>query len=376
MFTSLFPSVHLVRNAAGPKGRTLDAGVLTLAEILHRAGYATAGFHGGGNLNRIYGFDHGFDLYRYAGGVDPVIEWVGKHQDRPYFAFFHTYHVHDPYAPAPPYDTLYDPDYEGKIISDRVKLDELAAAGGFRELRDAYWSRVDPSDPRDIAHLLALYDGAITEIDLELGRLFAAMDESAQPTVVVLVSDHGEAFQEHGAFIHDQLYEEVLHVPLILRHPRLREGRRVSPRVGLVDLAPTVLDLVGVAAPAQFQGVSLLPVADGKRVPEEVYSEKVRRLPKDPKVAERGFSNYALYRGDLKLIVHPRPELYDLAADPGEQQNLAADRREVRSLVARAREINRSNNEARRELGIDATGSSEALDAEAREQLKALGYLQ
>lgn len=377
MFTSLYPSVHLVRNASGRTGRRLDEGLVTLTQELARAGYATAGFHGGGNVLPLYGFGRGFDLYDLAEGVDPALEWLsGRPAERPFFLFFHTYHVHDPYTPDPELAESYDPGYRGKIVSDEKRLAELAGDGGFRERRDAFWSPVDPEDPADLAHLLALYDAEIHEVDREIGRLLAAVEALDPPVLVILTSDHGEAFYEHGRFLHNDLYDEVLRVPLIMRHPERRERRRVASPVSLIDLAPTVLDIVGLEAPEQFQGRSLLPVLSGDRVPEAVLSEKVKRPPTSLEPAARRYSHYAVVRGDLKLLVHPRPELYDLAADPGESEDLSADRELLRPIATYGRDLFHDNDELRRSLGVSAGGDGETLDREARDQLKALGYLQ
>lgn len=379
MMTSLFPAAHLVRNAAAGGGRRLDDGVATLAELLRAAGFRTAGFHGGGNVGPMYGFDRGFERYRRARDPRVAAEWLAEHGGERVFVFFHTYHTHDPYTPEPPFDALYDPGYDGPIVHDEAALIAEAARiaegdGGFRELRDAFWSRVDADDPRAIEHLLALYDGEIAEVDRDLAPLFAAAAAAPRPVFVIVVSDHGEEFHEHGKFLHDQLYQELLHVPLILAGPGLPAGRRVAPPVSLVDLAPTVLDLVGLEPPAQFQGRSLLPAIAGSGEPGTVFSEKVRQGALERGDESGRLSAWALVEGDRKLLTKTRPELYDLAADPGEERPLA-EPAAIEELARRARRVQQESRERRRSLGVPLRAETEALDAETREELKALGYL-
>jgi arylsulfatase A-like enzyme len=373
MFTSLYPSVHRVRNSVHGTVNRLHDGVTTLAAALAAAGWRTAGFHGGGNVARSYGFDRGFETYQITTEIDPAVAWLAAPPAEPFFLFVHNYRPHDPYTPLPPYDRLFTGDYRGRIVADRAQLDREAGKAGFAAVRDAFWGRVDRTDPRDLAHLRALYDGEIRQIDAALADLFAAAAATARPTVVVLVSDHGEEFGEHGGFLHDDLYEELLRVPLILHHPRVSAGRRVAPRVSLIDLAPTLLDVVGVPAPDQFQGESLLPVVEGRRTPGSIYAEKIRSLSRD---ARKGRPlHYALIHGDVKLILKGRPEVYDLAADPGERRDQTATSPELRPLRQLARRIEEDNGARRQSLGVPLAAPEEALDAEAVEQLRALGYL-
>ncbi|MEM7052021.1 MAG: sulfatase [Acidobacteriota bacterium] len=371
VFTSTYPSVHLVRNAAKGGGRALDEVVPTLAELLQGAGYSTAGFHGGGNVSPLYGFDRGFEHY-VNGDMDDALAWLRQAPAEPFFLFFHAYYTHDPYTP----ETLaFGQDYEGDIVSRRDELLAMTENGSFLELRDTFWEQVDSSDPQDLEHLLALYDSEIREIDARFGELLTAIEALPGETLIVLMSDHGEEFFEHGRFLHDQLYDELLHVPLVVHHPSA-PPRRVSTRVSLIDLAPTVLEMVGAELPASFQGESLVAVAEGQRVPEFVFSEKLRRLPGDAGPPGRGLSAYSLVQDEVKLILRGEPEVYDLESDPGEQENLGRESRELRRLVALGKQIARDNQAQREVMGIGGAGAEAALDDETRDQLKALGYLQ
>ncbi|MEM7480146.1 MAG: sulfatase [Acidobacteriota bacterium] len=375
MFTSTFPSVHLVRNAARDTGRPLDPVIPTLAEVLQDGGYRTVGFHGGGNISSIYGFDRGFEVYRKS-DVDAAIAWLaGDGADdprKPFFLFFHAYYTHDPYTPE---SVAFGGDYQGDILSDRDELLELTESKSFLELRDTFWERVDPADPADLERLFDLYDSELLELDAQVGRLLAAVEERGERTLVILTSDHGEEFHEHGRFLHDQLYDELLHVPLILHHPDL-PPKRVATRVSLLDLAPTLVGMLGIEKPESFQGGSLAQVAEGQRTPAFVFSEKIRRLPEERGLRSREFSNWALVAEDRKVIVRKGVETYDLVVDPAEQNDLALEHPASRELVALGKQVLRQNAELRDRLGVGQSATEQPLDPETRDQLKALGYLQ
>ena len=375
MFTSLYPSVHGVRNSKGKTGQVLSASVSTLPEILQANGYATAGFHGGGNVSGFYGFARGFEKYKRTDEIEEAIAWIRETPQRPFFAFVHTYHVHDPYTPQPPYDTWFAKDYQGPISSDRESLLGQTDDETFNELRDVFWSRVDPTRSEDIEHLKALYDGQIREIDARVGELIQAALEADERTVIVLVSDHGEEFYEHGKFLHDQLYEELLKVPLILRLPSGGKGR-IEERVSLIDLAPTLLDVIGLEAPTHFQGSSLVPVLQGAEGRALVYGEKVVHFAEEDGEAELGGQGIraALIADDWKVIAARSEELYFLPEDLQERNNLASQSPEMSGLLELLADVNRRNAELRKELGTGA-GDKRGLDEETLEELKALGYL-
>jgi arylsulfatase A-like enzyme len=283
--------------------------------------------------------------------------------------------VHDPYTPQPPYDTWFAEDYQGPISSDREFLLGQTDEETFNELRDVFWSQVDPTRSEDIEHLKALYDGQIREIDARVGELIQAALEADERTVIVLVSDHGEEFHEHGKFLHDQLYEELLKVPLILKLPSGGRGR-VEERVSLIDLAPTLLDVIGLEAPTQFQGSSLVPVLQGVEGRPLVYGEKVVQLSEDDGETELGGQGIraALISDDWKVIAARTEELYYLPDDLQEQNNLASQSPEMSGLLELLADVNRRNAALRKELGT-GLGDKQGLDEETLEELEALGYL-
>jgi arylsulfatase A-like enzyme len=273
-----------------------------ISELLRDAGYRTAGFHTWKYLERQFGFGPGFEVYerlghtfyshpqvsrrfealRVAGDVEGMRRLRDQHPElfdatrkttpevlerarrwitqtrretpkRPFFCFLHLFDVHDPYVPPPPYDTLFDPDYEGPINGGNV-----TSAGSP--------VRID-MDPRDLEHLIALYDGEIAYVDAQLAGLFdwLAQEGLAENTIVVVTSDHGEEFFEHGHKTHRrQLYRESVHVPWILSWPgRVPSGLRIAQTAGLIDMTPTLLGLVGVGLPPWTSGRDLSAVVLG-----------------------------------------------------------------------------------------------------------------
>jgi arylsulfatase A-like enzyme len=370
MFTALYPSVHGVRNVwrKEPVAHPLSPRLRTLAELLQAGGWATGAVTGGGNVGAIHGFDRGMDSYEVAGGETNVERALAFLDARRGALFFHTLRVHDPYTPAPPWDTAFDPDYAGDIESDPASIARRQTDGSFRAVRAAYWGLVDKNDPDDVTHLAALYDGEIREVDARVAELIEAVRAAAPRTIIVFTADHGEQFKEHGGFLHGALYEELIHVPLVVWHPNLHAGGRVQERVSLIDLAPTLLEMLGVPRIEQFQGRSLLPLLAGQEGPRPIFSEK-------------GGAGAALIVGDRKLIVTPRrrggtqEELYDLDRDPGEHHNRARRKLAGSGMRERLDAMRAENVARRRELVGDGDVAPARLDPRTVEQLRALGYL-
>ena len=307
MFTSLYPSVHKVQNFR----IRLAEGVPTLAQCLAQSGYVTAGFVTGPALNHYFGFNRGFQSYDdftvsktfettagqaigFTEGIDhavtnPVItnlatEWLKKHSQENFFLFLHYWDCHHDYIPPTPFDKKFDPDYKGKEDGRNVAMREHGIEAHISVM--------------DLAHMVALYDGEISCTDEHVGKILQLLQDLrlSEKTLVIVLSDHGEAFLEHGKLLHgNSLYEEALHVPLIMRLPGvIPAGKRIVGNVSHVDLMPTALGLLQQACPTQIQGIDLSPVILGdKPVPERlVYSE----------LAHEGLSLRAVRWGNRKLL--------------------------------------------------------------------------
>ena len=342
MFAGLWPWQVGLRD-------NLSAGALPttplLPEILQRAGFRTAAFISSIVLGSRGGFARGFDRYDESfpegqhltldtlqkPGADVIrdaVAWLDDQSsaDR-LFLFVHLYEPHDPYEPPEPYASRY---------KDR------------------------------------LYDGEVAYADALVGRLDAALDRLglASDTLLVVTSDHGEGLGEHEETLHGFfVYQTTLAVPLILRGPGIAAGGRIEDTVGLVDLLPTTLDVLGVRLPDGLTpaGVSLAPTLRTGTPPpgRPQYAESLVPL------LHFGWSDLRVFRdGRWKYVLAPRPELYDLATDPGEQHNLAVQQ-PTRAAALHAALATLLHQERRR-----STASARvSVPLDLLERLGALGYV-
>lgn len=324
--------------------RPLGPEVVTLAERLRDAGFDTAGFVNNPYLTRAFGVDRGFSTWRTYGadlrsgdgraGVDLALEWLRAHRGRDRFLVVHFLDSHGPYRPPRRLVLRFASSWLHPLRGDghRRDLYERAFEQGPASLR-----------PADRVELRDLYDAALAATDAELGRLLHGVRGMPGERLVAVVGDHGEEHFEHGAFEHGhQLYEELLRVPLVLsRSPPLGEPRRISERVLLADVAPTVLDFVGLGESDGGDGRSLLPWL-GERPPA--------RQPDRAVLAGTtlyGAGGAAIIAGTWKYIYQmagadrmrprvldlPRHQLFDLRSDPGEVHDLSGKAtHELRSL--------------------------------------------
>lgn len=381
LFTGLWSSEHgVVKN-----GRELAPEPPTVAAVLADAGYRTVGVIGAAVLDGKYGLGRGFEVYEddladsrgarpssaervAADVVDRTLSvWAALGDGEPLFTWVHLF---DPHAP-----------FEAPV----ELLPRRRAAAVFA-------TRVEPSDLYDEAQLVAAWIGYELEVaytDREIGRLLAAFDARAGGPrgVVCVTSDHGEGLGEHGYMGHDlYLYEEQLHVPLILRaRGAVPPGTRVRARTSAVDVAHTLVALAGALGPDEaspLPGFDLAAVARGEgfgRAPvaeRPLFSawdfERPQRRPALEQFPDRGHSRgaqVALVDGDGKFIWSEdvRDELYDLAADPREERNLDG---QVPGRSARFRE----RLETWRASREPAFASRALDDAATRAMLDALGY--
>ena len=344
ILTGLYPISHGVRDNGT---FILRDQFTTLAEILKAKGFATGAFIGSFVLDARYSLDQGFDAYsddmetnaqvgafthperRAASVTASTLNWIAEAAE-PFFAFVHYYDPHTPYEPPAPYDTI----YAGRP-----------------------------------------YDGEIAYTDTEIGRLMAFLDDRklTERTIVVLVSDHGEGLGEHDETAHGILmYDTTMKVALIVRIPdkhdlagALAAPRRVPDTVELVDVLPTVAELVGIQINQRIDGRSVLPLLVGQRLePKVCYQETMY-----PYFAYRWSPLRGVRFSKWKYILAPEPELYNTAADPHEAENLAA------SYPARADQL-KANLLSLASLEQDSPPPLEVkLSPEEVRKLQALGYV-
>ncbi|MCK6525486.1 sulfatase [Myxococcota bacterium] len=285
----------------------------TIAEIAKQGGYATAAFIGGVTLQDVScGFSRGFDNFDDRFDVDtddmrrPAAEvtaaattWMSA-QTGPFFAFVHYFDAHFPYTPTAPWDTRYDPDYTGTLD------------GRDRSL-DPYRRGDTTPSPRDVEHILALYDGELSELDASLKPLLAAIPADA---VVIITADHGESFEHDYYFNHrGALWDPVIRVPLLVRAPGVPAGAVVTEQVGLIDVAPTALQLAGLPLDGRMMGRDLTALTRGEGEGRAVIVSNTDPWMSDAQESARGGGLKRLEKGGAVAV-------YDLSADPGEQRPL------------------------------------------------------
>ncbi len=390
--TGRYPKTHGARGLFS----TLAPANLTLAEILRNEGYDTAAFVSNLFLKPGQGFEQGFDRYdnppeRWDGDsarsiTRAALEWLGSRpRDKPFFLWVHYLDPHWTYRPDPPFDTMFDPGFSGPF----TLYDDLDA-GRLTKGQVIFENRLSA---RQVEHVRALYDGEIAQVDAALGPLLEALatPEPAAP-LVLLTADHGESLGEHGYyFAHGEyLYQETLHIPLIIRFPgRVASGVRLDALAENVDIAPTILSLLGVE---RLQGVDGRPLLVARAARDRDVGEYAPAPGRGTVFAESDFQlihpeNRRFYikgpagkwssafDGRFKLIHVPRPggdivELYDVGDDPGEMHDLdgqAADR------AARPRLFG----ELERFVDYGPAGPvlPEDLEPEQRQRLRSLGYV-
>jgi arylsulfatase A-like enzyme len=326
IFTSLYPTQH---GAMVVKSRMRES-FPTLASILRDQGYATGAIVNAPALKPLNRVDRGFDHYsmtppegRIADGTTKdVLDWIDGIGSRPFFMFAHYFDPHLSYSPPPPFDKQFDPEYEGRI-GDSFDLE------GFSRVRQVMFEQLKELTPQDWNHIISLYDGEIAFTDLAVRDLLSGLEERnlRRNTLIVFLSDHGEEFFEHEGFEHGHtLYEELLRVPLIFSLPPvLPQDVRLARQVRLLDVAPTILDLLGIQPPADFEGVSLRALLEGKGVPAP---SEGKLLPHDVAYSEalmHGSEQKSVARYPWKLIydvLSKQEILFHLEDDPGEFRNL------------------------------------------------------
>lgn len=302
---------------------TAALGGLALAEVLAEQGFRTAAYTGGGNISSKLGFARGFEVYEensagLASELPKAAAWLRTHRDERFFLFLHTYDIHLPYDPPEPHYSMFTQPYNGPVRGDNSRPILRREAGLNKEVSEPV--ELDASDRE---HVVSLYDGGIHYTDAQLAHLFALIEELKleDDTAIVFFSDHGEEFWEHGSVIHSRtLYQELIHVPLLIHAPGLAPAR-ISTIVPMMDVSPTLLELLGMEPPSEFEGRTLAPLITGQEAQDQhrtVVSEQrsLKSMLEFP---------WKLVRDEASGEV----SLFDLASDPGEHNNLASTQPEV-----------------------------------------------
>lgn len=374
LFTGIYPRVHGVQGDLD----VLPQDLPYLPEILQNAGYETAAVVTNGMVSQKFGFGRGYtyferlaEQHRHSPEIhqqsdrlnEVVFDYLARRSEpKPLFLYAHSTDPHAPYLPRQPFLDEFASGVENPEIGrhDRVENLKTLAPQEVDGLRD---------------DLVALYDAEIAFNDAHFGRFLQELKDRGlyDDSVIVLVADHGEQFFEHGRWQHGlDLYQEVLHVPLIVRFPSGRwAGRRVARTVEHIDLLPSLMDFIGLEWPVGIHGHSFLPAL---RSPDD--AQDVR--PSFACLARRPDTRQlrSVILGAAKLIfndVSDRPkdvsEFFDLKEDPLERDNLAGQR-PVEAGVLRSL-LSRTDASWKKREGVEAV-----LDKDLEENLRALGYLE
>ncbi len=404
---SLITSLQAWTHGLVRESDTIPRGAKTLAEQLRAAGYTTASIVANPFAGRASGLDRGFDYVmeypvvqrqrtdRVDRGTDSaainraILPWLERRRDEPLFLFVLSTDPHAPYRPPAEFEKQFaNPAETAQFDQDYRRLQNMRAYGGGAavtraEIRakgidpDAYLKRSVDRYDAEIAHNDRSFE-ALTGKLKELG----ALDD----TLVVVASDHGEEFWEHGFGAHGQsLYNELIHVALLMWNPKLiPQARRVPDTVQLVDIMPTVLDLLGLTKPEGIEGRSLVPLLKGGRGPAVPAMATKLALPEARPgggVPENLTDTIARVEPDWKLIFRLQPErahlkrmeLYDRRTDRADRSDVAARHPDVADRM-KGEILKWLEQEKAVKARIGQSGSK-PLDEVTLQRLRSLGYL-
>ncbi len=356
MFTGLTVRNHGTTLSDGHEHK-LDPSLASLPVLLHDNGYRTAGFVNVRFLTEPFGFNAGFDHFIFdtenglqaASTVNRAISWLGEElnsrsegEQAPFFMFIHLWDVHAPYDPPDPF---------ANYFTDQTRETGCDWALGEGD---------EVLNPEDRDFFIARYDGSISYVDHELGRLFSELRTLgvSDNTLIIITADHGEEFLEHGGVSHGKtLFQEQLHVPLIIAGPGIPAGEREDIPCGLFDLFPTIIGQTELSIPDSLDGIDLFSgdYSSARVIPSSgIRSDNLLE-----------YSQVAVLKDRQKLIwgIHSETGMqFDLANDPGETHSLPV----LRTLVSTAEFY----------WYTPPRGNPETLiDDEVRQELNDLGYI-
>jgi len=357
---SMFTGLSVVSHRTGffdNEMTALDITLPSLPVFLSEHGYRTAGFVNVEFLSPRFAFDNGFDHYWYneesdvtgVGGitVSKVLEWlIGNTYDGvPFFLFIHFWDVHAPYDSPPPFDGLYGQD--GKELGPQAR-----------------WNHNDEGEVIDVYQrdaFIARYDGCINYTDQQLERLFAWLRQSglAENTIIIITADHGEEFLEHGGVYHGEtLYQELLHIPLIITGPGVDTGLTDASPCGLFDIFPTCTALLDLPCPSPLEGVDLF----SDRASEDRFIPSSGLNSSEPDL----YRLAAILRDSRKLIL-------EMSSLTGMEFDLSLDPAELEPMVPESMLIR----DAEDYWSTPPLGDPDNVDiSEIEDLLKGLGYIQ
>jgi arylsulfatase A-like enzyme len=390
LMTSLYPSSHGCMSSPVWTGsmERLDEYWITLAEVLNQAGFRTAAFTDGELLGPTHNFDQGFEVCDDSGGgikriSQKALTWLEKREnDRPFFLFLHCYDVHN-YMPPLNDEHRFVGQYDGNLLKYREKgkaLPQRITANAFYNLSED-----------DVSYIRSLYDAEIFATDREFAKILDYLKSKGlyEEAVIIVTSDHGEEFWEHGGTGHGwSLHQHQLKVPLIWKSPFFPdEKREIQMPIGLIDIYPTLLEGLGIPIPGDAQGISLMPYLKGKDYPsrsllsEASHLKNQKCLIKDgysylynrfPPIGENLFDSKRFLYGWRAVFQIKKNELFDIDDDPEETNNIIDLKRERAELMKeemleKIKTCLMVNNSVMKKLN--------RLDEQSKKKLHSLGYI-
>ena len=403
---SLLTSLHAYTLAINEETGTIPPGSRALAERLRQAGYVTASVVTNPFAGRASGLERGCDymmeypvVHRVRSeaedrGTDSaalnrvVLPWLERHRDEPFFLYAHSTDPHAPYRPPAGFEEKWANPAESKEFDrNYAALHDLRQYGGGAVFTPASVKARGLDPQRFLQQAIDRYDGEIAFNDNSLAALVEKLKQLGilDNTLLVVVSDHGEEFWEHGFTAHGHsLYRELIHALFVMWNPKLlpQPAHIVEP-VALVDLVPTLLDLLGIPGEGVQQGQSLLPLVRGEPFVRKGHVAASKLAHPNPRgfVPENSTDSFMLLDARWKLIHRSQAkragiretELYDRPADPGEKTNVATSfPAEAARLTEEVRQWIAAQDQVRTLVG---RGKQSTLDPKAIERLRSLGYL-
>ncbi|MEK6715283.1 MAG: sulfatase [Candidatus Omnitrophota bacterium] len=322
LFTGMYASrLGLVQS---PRPGILPEEIKTLAEILNQSGYNTAGFHGGGYVSANFGFNRGFSTYRSKGSrfednLRDCFGWLERHKKLPFFLFLHGFNCHVPFNPPRKFD----------IYSKGMR-------STYNTNRKSIYAWEPLKNKEDLEFIIAKYDGEIKYTDFLIKKVVQKLEELhlIEKTIIIITSDHGEEFMEHGQLGHIRtLYEELIRIPLLVYIPFINSGKKIDKVVSLVDIPATILEILDAKYKHTSDGRSLLSLI--KTSTHNSTSFVISETGKDPNKnigdlpPRLGYEVPEFIRcvrtNEWKLILDKdnNPiELYCISKDPKERENV------------------------------------------------------
>jgi arylsulfatase A-like enzyme len=378
---SLFTSTHPITHKVWSRDRVLTDKAFTLAEALKKKGFTTIALTATSSASSLHnlfqGFDHQKELYKLdpkelqsgkrlgvvwaEDFVSPAIDCIRQYGNQKFFMYLHYIQPHTPYNPPAPFADTAIKEYSGSIKPRRP------IAPNFMEK--------DALNQDDVNFIGAMYDANLEYVDFQLGKILDFFKTSAlyENTVIIITSDHGEAFLEHGDFGHSSsLYEEEIHIPLIVKFPGRcnLKGKRMDSLVQSIDIMPTLLDILGTGGRTKnLQGKSLIPLISGleREVNKFVFASLSKAF------AEAETKADSLSDGRFKLLSTSEERmLFDLDKDPGETVNIFFDHPILARYYEQRLAMFKQHYGSRKDL---SEKGSESLDETTKKHLKALGYI-